>query len=210
CAFPRRHRRHRLRQRGPGLAARHRRPGDRGRRRAVALGPARREGPVGPAAGGDGGRLRGCGGGRRGAGHGRGGGGPPGRAGARARLERARAARVGADPPAGRGPLPMSRDAATYVAISGGVGGAKLSLGLARLLGERLAIIVNTGDDFEHLGLHISPDVDTAIYTLVGVVNPDTGWGRRDETWTFMTALQGLGGPSWFKLGDADLATHIH
>ena len=96
-----------------------------------------------------------------------------------------------------------------YVALSGGVGGAKLSLGLAHLLGERLTVIVNTGDDFEHLGLHISPDVDTAIYTLAGVVNPDTGWGRRDETWTFMAALQGLGGPNWFKLGDADLATHV-
>jgi LPPG:FO 2-phospho-L-lactate transferase len=96
-----------------------------------------------------------------------------------------------------------------YVALSGGVGGAKLSLGLAHLLGERLTVIVNTGDDFEHLGLHISPDVDTAIYTLAGVVNPDTGWGRRDETWTFMRALQGLGGPAWFKLGDADLAAHV-
>jgi LPPG:FO 2-phospho-L-lactate transferase len=96
-----------------------------------------------------------------------------------------------------------------YVALSGGVGGAKLSLGLAHLLGERLAVIVNTGDDFEHLGLHISPDVDTAIYTLAGVVNPDTGWGRRDETWTFMRALQSLGGPDWFKLGDGDLATHV-
>lgn len=96
-----------------------------------------------------------------------------------------------------------------YVALSGGVGGAKLSLGLAHLLGERLTIIVNTGDDFEHLGLHISPDVDTAIYTLANVVNPDTGWGRRDETWTFMAALQQLGGPGWFKLGDGDLATHV-
>ncbi|HEU4381830.1 MAG TPA: 2-phospho-L-lactate transferase [Hyphomicrobiaceae bacterium] len=100
-------------------------------------------------------------------------------------------------------------DGERYVALSGGVGGAKLALGLAHLLGDRLTIIVNTGDDFEHLGLHISPDVDTAIYTLAGVVNPDTGWGRRDETWTFMAALQGLGGPSWFKLGDADLATHV-
>lgn len=98
---------------------------------------------------------------------------------------------------------------ARYVALSGGVGGAKLSLGLAHLLGEQLTVIVNTGDDFEHLGLHISPDVDTAIYTLAGVVNPETGWGRRDETWTFMQALQGLGGPGWFRLGDADLATHV-
>lgn len=103
----------------------------------------------------------------------------------------------------------MSREASTYVALSGGVGGAKLALGLARLLGERLAIVVNTGDDFEHLGLHISPDVDTALYTLGGVVNDDTGWGRRDETWTFMGALAKLGGPTWFKLGDGDLATHV-
>ena len=103
----------------------------------------------------------------------------------------------------------MSRDASTYVALSGGVGGAKLSLGLAQLLGERLSIIVNTGDDFEHLGLHISPDVDTALYTLAGLVNEETGWGRRDETWTFMGALAKLGGPTWFKLGDGDLATHV-
>jgi LPPG:FO 2-phospho-L-lactate transferase len=101
------------------------------------------------------------------------------------------------------------QDRDRYIALSGGVGGAKLSLGLAQLLGERLTVIVNTGDDFEHLGLHISPDVDTAIYTLAGLVNTDTGWGRRDETWTFMAALQQLGGPGWFKLGDADLATHV-
>jgi LPPG:FO 2-phospho-L-lactate transferase len=97
----------------------------------------------------------------------------------------------------------------TYVALSGGVGGAKLSLGLAHLLGERLSIIVNTGDDFEHVGLHVSPDVDTALYTLADVVNPQTGWGRRDETWTFMRALAALGGPAWFRLGDGDLATHV-
>jgi LPPG:FO 2-phospho-L-lactate transferase len=96
-----------------------------------------------------------------------------------------------------------------YVALSGGVGGAKLSLGLARVLGERLTIIVNTGDDFEHLGLHISPDVDTALYTLAGLVNPETGWGRRDETWTFMSATEALGGPAWFRLGDGDLALHV-
>ncbi|MCL4765038.1 MAG: 2-phospho-L-lactate transferase [Hyphomicrobiaceae bacterium] len=96
-----------------------------------------------------------------------------------------------------------------WVALSGGVGGAKLSLGLARILGDRLTVIVNTGDDFEHLGLHISPDVDTAIYTLAGLVNPETGWGRRDETWTFMSAIAQLGGPTWFKLGDADLGMHV-
>jgi LPPG:FO 2-phospho-L-lactate transferase len=96
-----------------------------------------------------------------------------------------------------------------FVALSGGVGGAKLSLGLARLLGQRLSLIVNTGDDFEHLGLYVAPDLDTALYTLAGRVNPETGWGRSDETFTFMRALQELGGPSWFKLGDADLATHV-
>lgn len=98
---------------------------------------------------------------------------------------------------------------ARYVAISGGVGGAKLSLGLAHVLGEQLTIIANTGDDFEHLGLHVSPDVDTALYTLAGVVNETTGWGRSNETWTFMQALDGLGGPQWFRLGDGDLATHV-
>jgi LPPG:FO 2-phospho-L-lactate transferase len=103
----------------------------------------------------------------------------------------------------------MSREAPAYVALSGGVGGAKLSLGLAHCLGSRLSIIVNTADDFEHLGLHISPDVDTALYTLSGLVNEDTGWGRRGETWTFMDALGKLGGPTWFKLGDGDLATHV-
>jgi len=97
----------------------------------------------------------------------------------------------------------------TFLALSGGVGGAKLALGLGRLLGDRLGIIVNTGDDFEHLGLLISPDVDTALYTLADVVNPETGWGRREETWTFMAALAALGGPTWFRLGDGDLATHV-
>jgi LPPG:FO 2-phospho-L-lactate transferase len=96
-----------------------------------------------------------------------------------------------------------------FVALSGGVGGAKLSLGLARLLGQRLSLIVNTGDDFEHLGLYVAPDLDTALYTLGDRVNPGTGWGRSNETWTFMRALEELGGPSWFKLGDADLATHV-
>ena len=83
-----------------------------------------------------------------------------------------------------------SNDRAKYVALSGGIGGAKLSLGLAQLLGDRLTVIVNTGDDFEHLGLYVSPDVDTTLYTLGGVVNPDTGWGRADETWSFMQALR--------------------
>jgi LPPG:FO 2-phospho-L-lactate transferase len=98
---------------------------------------------------------------------------------------------------------------ARYVALSGGVGGAKLCLGLSHVLGDRLSIVVNTGDDFEHLGLYVSPDVDTTLYTLADIVNPETGWGRRDETWTFMRALESLGGPQWFNLGDGDLALHV-
>ncbi|MBD5802691.1 2-phospho-L-lactate transferase [Azoarcus sp. Aa7] len=96
------------------------------------------------------------------------------------------------------------------LALSGGVGGAKLADGLLHALDEaRLTVVVNTGDDFTHLGLHISPDVDTALYTLAGLANPETGWGRRDETWTFMDALARLGGETWFRLGDGDLATHV-
>jgi LPPG:FO 2-phospho-L-lactate transferase len=101
-------------------------------------------------------------------------------------------------------------EAGSVVALSGGVGGAKLVLGLSRVLPRgRLIVIANTGDDFVHLGLHVSPDVDTLVYTLAGLANPDTGWGRRDETWTFMQALEALDGESWFRLGDADLATHV-
>jgi LPPG:FO 2-phospho-L-lactate transferase len=96
------------------------------------------------------------------------------------------------------------------LAICGGVGGAKLALGLYRVLPPRhLALCVNTGDDFEHLGLHVSPDLDTVMYTLAGIENPETGWGRRGETWTFMQALEALGGETWFRLGDGDLATHV-
>ena len=79
----------------------------------------------------------------------------------------------------------QAQGSARYVALSGGVGGAKLSLGLAHLLGEHLTVIVNTGDDFEHLGLAISPDVDTALYTLAGLSNKELGWGRADESWNF-------------------------
>jgi LPPG:FO 2-phospho-L-lactate transferase len=90
------------------------------------------------------------------------------------------------------------------------VGGAKLAAGLARVLPpEALLIAVNTGDDFEHLGLHVSPDLDTVMYTLAGIANPETGWGRADETWAFMEALATLGGPTWFRLGDRDLATNV-
>ncbi|MGH6889248.1 MAG: 2-phospho-L-lactate transferase [Rhizomicrobium sp.] len=96
------------------------------------------------------------------------------------------------------------------IALSGGVGGAKLLYGLARVLPpDTLAAIVNTGDDFEHLGLHISPDVDTALYTLAGLAHPEPGWGRRGESWNFMGALAELGGETWFRLGDADLALHV-
>ena len=96
------------------------------------------------------------------------------------------------------------------VALCGGVGGAKLAQGLgAALPPEELCIIVNTGDDFRHLGLCISPDLDSVIYALAGLSDPVRGWGRRDETWTFMRALEGLGGESWFQLGDGDLAMHV-
>ena len=96
------------------------------------------------------------------------------------------------------------------LALTGGVGGAKLALGLAKLLPpEDVVFVVNTGDDFEHLGLHVSPDVDTLTYTLAEVANPTTGWGRQDETWRFMEALERLGGEIWFRLGDADLALHL-
>jgi LPPG:FO 2-phospho-L-lactate transferase len=96
------------------------------------------------------------------------------------------------------------------VALSGGIGGAKLALGLSRILPpDRLMIVANTGDDFDHLGLAISPDLDTLTYTLAGLDNPETGWGRRGETWTFMAALRTLGGESWFQLGDGDLAIHV-
>jgi LPPG:FO 2-phospho-L-lactate transferase len=96
------------------------------------------------------------------------------------------------------------------LALSGGVGGAKLALGLRNVVPPgKLTIVANTGDDFDHLGLHVSPDIDTLLYTLAGLDNPATGWGRHDETWTFMAALAGLGGETWFRLGDADLAIHV-
>lgn len=94
------------------------------------------------------------------------------------------------------------------VALAGGVGGAKLADGLAQRLDERLTVVVNTGDDFEHLGMHVSPDLDTVMYTLAGLANPSQGWGLEGESWTFMDQLAKLGGPIWFKLGDRDLATH--
>jgi LPPG:FO 2-phospho-L-lactate transferase len=105
---------------------------------------------------------------------------------------------------------PASVAGGLVVALSGGIGGAKLALGLSRILpAEELMIVANTADDFRHLGLWISPDLDTLTYTLAGLNNPETGWGRRDETWTFMAALRELGGETWFQLGDGDLAIHV-
>jgi LPPG:FO 2-phospho-L-lactate transferase len=96
------------------------------------------------------------------------------------------------------------------IALSGGIGGAKLALGLSRVLPpEELLIIANTGDDFEHYGLTICPDTDTLLYTLAGLENPQLGWGRADESWAFMETLAALGGQDWFRLGDRDLALHV-
>ncbi len=96
------------------------------------------------------------------------------------------------------------------VALAGGVGGAKLADGLAQVLSpENLTVIVNTGDDFEHLGLYICPDLDTVCYTLAGLANPATGWGRAEETYHALENIEKLGGENWFRLGDKDLATHI-
>jgi len=96
------------------------------------------------------------------------------------------------------------------LALSGGIGGARLAVGLQHVLppGE-LTVAVNTGDDFEHLGLAISPDIDTVIYSLGGVQNPELGWGRANESWNFMAEIERLGGENWFRVGDKDLAVHI-
>jgi LPPG:FO 2-phospho-L-lactate transferase len=96
------------------------------------------------------------------------------------------------------------------VALAGGVGGAKLADGLTQVLpADDLKIIVNTGDDFEQFGLTICPDLDTVCYTLAGLANPETGWGRADETHNAMENVKTLGGPTWFSLGDCDLGTHL-
>ncbi len=96
------------------------------------------------------------------------------------------------------------------VALAGGVGGARLAVGLAQVLPPReLAIVVNTGDDFEHLGLTICPDLDTVMYTLANVHNPAAGWGRASESWQCFNEIKHLGGPGWFQLGDRDMATHV-
>ena len=94
--------------------------------------------------------------------------------------------------------------------LTGGVGGAKLVLGLTQVMSlEDITAIINTGDDFFHMGLPISPDIDTLLYTLAGKANAAQGWGREDESWNFMATLKSLGGPGWFNLGDGDLALHV-
>jgi LPPG:FO 2-phospho-L-lactate transferase len=104
----------------------------------------------------------------------------------------------------------MNAVGTAVLALSGGVGGAKLALGLADALPPgQLHVLVNTADDFQHLGLHISPDIDTLLYTLSGNANAAQGWGLEGESWHAMEALQRLGGPTWFRLGDRDLATHL-
>jgi LPPG:FO 2-phospho-L-lactate transferase len=96
------------------------------------------------------------------------------------------------------------------VALSGGIGGAKLAVGLSKVLAPgELLVVANTGDDFEHLGLNVCPDIDTLTYTLAGINDPETGWGRAGETWNFMAALEAIGGETWFRLGDGDLALHV-
>lgn len=96
------------------------------------------------------------------------------------------------------------------VALAGGVGGAKLAYGLAEIIApQNFTVIVNTGDDFEHFGLKICPDLDTVCYTLANISNPDSGWGRSDETWNAIDGITLLGGPGWFRLGDRDLGTHL-
>ena len=98
----------------------------------------------------------------------------------------------------------------SVLALCGGIGGAKLALGLSQSLdASDLTVLVNTGDDFEYLGLKISPDIDTVLYTLSGLSDPERGWGRADETWNFMSSLREMGGESWFQLGDRDLAMHV-
>ncbi|HEX2979239.1 MAG TPA: 2-phospho-L-lactate transferase [Anaerolineaceae bacterium] len=96
------------------------------------------------------------------------------------------------------------------VALAGGVGGAKLADGLYRVVpAEDLTVIVNTGDDFDHLGLRICPDLDTVCYTLAEMANPQTGWGQTGETWQALESIRRLNGPDWFALGDRDLGVHL-
>ena len=139
----------------------------------------------------------------------------PGRTRPRASLRSACAPCRGARARARKGSVPMTDPRAAFsgegrvVALCGGVGGAKLAAGLARVAGREAVVIVNTADDFEHLGLAISPDIDTVLYTLGGRADKERGWGRADESWRFLSALGELGGETWFQLGDRDLALHV-
>lgn len=105
--------------------------------------------------------------------------------------------------------MSSSDNSPRVLAICGGVGGAKLALGLQHVVGERLTVVVNIADDFIHRGLKICPDLDTVLYTLGGVSDEQKGWGRSGETWNFMEASKSLGAESWFLLGDKDLAVHV-
>ena len=101
-------------------------------------------------------------------------------------------------------------DNGQVVALAGGVGGAKLAHGLYHALPpDSLTVVVNTADDFVHWALHISPDLDTVMYTLAAIANEATGWGVADETWSAIEAIGRLGGETWFRIGDRDLATHV-
>lgn len=95
------------------------------------------------------------------------------------------------------------------VALAGGVGGAKLAEGLQSVVGENLTVIVNTADDFEWSGLHVSPDLDTVMYTLAGIANPETGWGIAADTFNSLEMISRYGAESWFNVGDRDIATHV-
>lgn len=101
-------------------------------------------------------------------------------------------------------------DPGHVIVLCGGVGGAKLASGLAKALPpEAVTFVVNTGDDFCHLGLQISPDIDSVVYALAGLADRERGWGIAGESWNFMEALHRLGGETWFRLGDRDLAMHV-
>ena len=104
----------------------------------------------------------------------------------------------------------MAATPGPVLALAGGVGGAKLALGLSHVLPpEDLVIVVNTGDDEEFHGLHVSPDLDTVMYTLSGLADPERGWGLSGETFQALQMLSAYGAPTWFNLGDRDLATHL-
>lgn len=109
--------------------------------------------------------------------------------------------------------IPEFMEASKYLkvtALAGGVGGAKLLVGLDKVLQPgHLSAVVNTGDDFSHFGLHISPDLDSVCYALAGLADPLHGWGRKDESWQVLEEIRRIGAPDWFALGDRDLAWHL-